>query len=84
MSTLNFFKMKIHKRTCKFCGKEFTSVNKNVVENNYSIHIGACKSKQKKSDKHSKSSQKSSTTPLFHNTQDSKSGASNNKEKTGK
>jgi len=42
--------MKIHKKVCKKCGKEFTSVNKKVVENNYSIHIGACKNKEVKKD----------------------------------
>lgn len=40
--------MKIHKKICPLCKKEFTSVHRKVVENNYSIHIGACKERYKK------------------------------------
>ncbi len=38
-------KPKMYKKTCKLCGKEFTSCSKKQNEWNYITHIGACKKK---------------------------------------
>ena len=35
--------MKIHKKTCPLCGKEFSSYSKKQVDWNYITHMGACK-----------------------------------------
>jgi len=39
---------RIWRKICPYCKKEFMSLNKNVVENNYIVHLAKCRSEKRK------------------------------------